>query len=184
MCVTTPTYLPLPPGWHVTAVATSPPLNNAHSFLLARRTGADTGTATAAEGAAADAGDGCVVFAAGSNYKFQLGIPATTTRHNNTHSCECFAPPVQLTTLPTPAVTVAAASLHSAAVGGDGRAWVWGCGSDGRLGLPGYEAKRARYLFHAATPTAVELGVGGRGGRVYAADAYKYATLAAVVEGE
>ena len=52
--------------------------------------------------------------------------------------------------------SVSAGGIHSAAVAPDAGLFVWGCGSDGRLGLP--EAIGHRYLFRSNVPRKVDLG--------------------------
>jgi regulator of chromosome condensation len=125
------------------------------------------------------------VCGAGSNYKFKTGIPSGSTRQNNTHSCECIAPPRPVPFFSAaaaegaPRVThVACGALHSLAVTDDGRLFLWGCGSDGRLGFPEYRAKRARYLYHERTPRQLS----SLRGRVTAAHTYWWHTVAATVE--
>ena len=117
------------------------------------------------------------VIAAGSNYKCKTGIASTSTRRNNTHSCECLAPTI-VPGLTSGVVQVAAAALHSVAVRADGSVFLWGCGSDGRLGFPEYRARHARYLYGEAAPRQLAIPVGERAIRAHA---FWYHTLVATV---
>jgi alpha-tubulin suppressor-like RCC1 family protein len=69
---------------------------------------------------------------------------------------------------------VAVGGIHAAAVSEEGHLFTWGCGSDGRLGLPG--AEKHRYLFRASTPQRVPLLEGVR------AVSASYYTTAAIVD--
>lgn len=56
----------------------------------------------------------------------------------------------------SPVTVVSAGGIHSVAIAPDMGVFVWGCGSDGRLGLP--EAIGHRYLFRSNVPRKVDLG--------------------------
>lgn len=118
------------------------------------------------------------VIAAGSNYKFKTGIASASTRRNNTHSCECLAPSI-VPGLTSGVVQVAAAALHSVAIQADGTVFLWGCGSDGRLGFPEYRARRARYLYGEVAPRRLAFPAGER---AFRAHAFWYHTLVVTVD--
>lgn len=122
------------------------------------------------------------VYAAGSNYKFKTGIPSSSTRQNNTHSCECVAPPRAVPFFSSPdsprVIRVACGALHSLAVTSDGELLLWGCGSDGRLGFPEFRERRARYLYHEPLPRRLT----SLRGRVTTAHTFWWHTVAVTVE--
>lgn len=91
------------------------------------------------------------VYSCGDGYKGKLGLGSADDG---------------LVTIPTkipqshfedsPVTVVSAGGIHSAAIAPDVGVFVWGCGSDGRLGLP--EAIGHRYLFRSNVPRKVDLG--------------------------
>ncbi|CAF4797739.1 unnamed protein product [Rotaria socialis] len=83
----------------------------------------------------------------GSNYKAKLGIESNQlftgewTLIESTRSC--------------PFKRIASGGIHSSALSNDGRAFTWGCGSDGRLGHA--EAQGHRYLYKEHEPRPIDL---------------------------
>lgn len=150
---------------HVVSLSSSAALNNAHTLILAEMRPMPETVDIGSDAAAFPRPPPLAVYACGSNYKFKCGLAPTSTRQNNTHSCECFVPPRLVPSLtaivnrcagetPVPGgrVRLAAAALHSLLVTGSGELWLWGCGSDGRLGFADFEARRARYLYCEGAP--------------------------------
>ena len=89
------------------------------------------------------------VYACGDGYKGKLGLGDENSKDLPTkipshHFDDCLV------------TVVSAGGIHSAAVAPDHGVFVWGCGSDGRLGLPGSEGHR--YLFRSNVPRKVDLG--------------------------
>ena len=73
------------------------------------------------------------LYSCGDGYKGKLGQGKSESR----------AEPGRVAGLDTTTVLEAAAGgIHSAARDSSGTAWTWGCGSDGRLGLPGARGHR------------------------------------------
>ncbi|CAF3680455.1 unnamed protein product [Rotaria socialis] len=87
------------------------------------------------------------IYSMGSNYKAKLGIESNQlftgewTLIESTRSC--------------PFKRIASGGIHSSALSNDGRAFTWGCGSDGRLGHA--EAQGHRYLYKEHEPRPIDL---------------------------
>ena len=89
------------------------------------------------------------VFSWGDGYKGKLGLGDETSKDFPTRIPSQYFEDCLVS-------RVSAGGIHSAAVATDTGVFVWGCGSDGRLGLP--EAIGHRYLFRSNIPRKVDLG--------------------------
>ena len=89
------------------------------------------------------------VYACGDGYKGKLGLGDENSKDSPTKIPSHYFDDCLVT-------MVSAGGIHSTAVAPDAGVFVWGCGSDGRLGLPGSEGHR--YLFRSNVPRKVDLG--------------------------
>uniref|UniRef100_A0A914UP49 Regulator of chromosome condensation 1 n=1 Tax=Plectus sambesii TaxID=2011161 RepID=A0A914UP49_9BILA len=86
------------------------------------------------------------VFAFGSNYNGKLGVGDQETRLTPSR-----IPAEYLDNQPV--VAISAGGVHSGAIVADGRVFTWGCGKDGRLGHPDFQA--APNSYHETRPKEV-----------------------------